>query len=858
MKTIAHKSEPKLLKKILNTLRKLPSYSSIEFELLEQVLASAESVYLDKDDILLKDGDKQSNILYILIKGLLSVEKDSTEIATLSSPGKLVGELSVLTAGSRTADVIAKKETHVVAIDSSFLNDESDSQFRFAYLKVLSTILAEKLMATTEKAKLYEDAVFEANQAEELSEQLKEELQQRLFQIKLYSQVVESNQDAIFVCGQNGIMKECNQAFCELLGYKQSQLDGLNIHDVIDHLFASGKRKLTSIEETGWHGERNIIKADGEIFPGLITISPVISNKTKQYAVNIRDISLQREYEDSLLEKNRELRSTYQVLEETVYELEKSNQFKNRFFSNVTSQLKTPLISIQTLSELLRKMSANREIAKYVDNIVSEQQKLEQMVDNILVMTEVNKDLTDLNLSVFHIQDLLGKALDNKILYLNKSQHSLMADKAKLKKALRECVHYLAKSSKNADSEVVVYHYYDKNRAAHHIIFSHKVLVKAQVKALQSEESQIVEDIEGQIQDAELHLPLVKRIIEIHNGQFNLFQKNGQAVIKVVLPSEPEQGLAQTPTVMIIDDDLESRKQYAHIIQGLFETVTLFEFTDQVKAMNSMNTLNPDVIIIDPKFEKAEWDYDEYLNKILEHKPEASIVFVITNELKTPEHRNKILALDIKEFLGKPFNEADLEFRLNQLFSTHQQITVMSKNINKALESAFTDGLTGLFNRRYYDKFVEEAFMKAQIQGHVCSVILLDVDNFKHYNDTNGHQFGDEVLSSVGELLKNNTRQDDMPARYGGEEFVVVLPHTSKSMAKVFADKIRKSIEKQTFPKEASQPLGMVTASFGVASFPEDGQTVHEVVERADNALYEAKESGRNRVVTAGKKKTKK
>ena len=168
----------------------------------------------------------------------------------------------------------------------------------------------------------------------------------------------------------------------------------------------------------------------------------------------------------------------------------------------------------------------------------------------------------------------------------------------------------------------------------------------------------------------------------------------------------------------------------------------------------------------------------------------------------------------------------------------------------KLEQQASTDALTGLWNRHYFQQFADRESARAKRYQVPLSAIMIDVDHFKHYNDTNGHQQGDEVLRRVALLLKNNLREVDAVARYGGEEFVVILPDTGLIGAMKAAGKLRRAIEQHAFPYGDQQPLGRVTASFGVSSLalkePEEG--VDQAVGRADASLYASKEFGRNRV----------
>jgi len=163
---------------------------------------------------------------------------------------------------------------------------------------------------------------------------------------------------------------------------------------------------------------------------------------------------------------------------------------------------------------------------------------------------------------------------------------------------------------------------------------------------------------------------------------------------------------------------------------------------------------------------------------------------------------------------------------------------------------AITDGLTGLFNHRYFHEKWREEIKRSERFGEPTSLLIIDVDWFKNYNDRQGHPRGDVVLRDLAHLLERNFREVDVVARYGGEEFAVILPRTAKEDAHHLADRIRAQVEEAPFPHQEVQPGGTITCSFGLATYPDDGATASTVLERADQALYAAKQDGRNLVVT--------
>lgn len=159
-------------------------------------------------------------------------------------------------------------------------------------------------------------------------------------------------------------------------------------------------------------------------------------------------------------------------------------------------------------------------------------------------------------------------------------------------------------------------------------------------------------------------------------------------------------------------------------------------------------------------------------------------------------------------------------------------------------QSAATDGLTGIANRRNFDVTLDRYLARAVSTFEPVSLVLLDIDHFKKLNDQHGHQTGDDVLRQVAALLVEHARVIDVPARYGGEEFAVVLPECAEQEAGVVAERLRRAIEQ-------APTLVPITVSAGVATFPEHGATSEALIRAADDALYVAKDAGRNRVVAA-------
>ena len=189
-----------------------------------------------------------------------------------------------------------------------------------------------------------------------------------------------------------------------------------------------------------------------------------------------------------------------------------------------------------------------------------------------------------------------------------------------------------------------------------------------------------------------------------------------------------------------------------------------------------------------------------------------------------------------------------------------QQITILSNIIAIAINNAslykdveqlsYTDGMTDLHNYRYFELRLKEEVQRHNRTKLGLSLLILDVDYFKNFNDTLGHQAGDTVLRKLGQILKETVRENDIVARYGGEEFAVILPAVDREGALVLAERIRYNVETTNFEGEHVQPGGRITVSIGEASLPQDSTNYEDLIRKADTALYAAKNAGRNLVKT--------
>jgi len=297
------------------------------------------------------------------------------------------------------------------------------------------------------------------------------------------------------------------------------------------------------------------------------------------------------------------------------------------------------------------------------------------------------------------------------------------------------------------------------------------------------------------------------------------------------------------PQLALVEGDNLLREQFASLIEKNWENVQLETYETPQTFLQSENQLI-DLLIMDPGSSQS---MNEIRDCILVSKQRARAIMIVSDFAEDTENRRLLSQWGVSEFLAKPCHEFDFEHALNRQRVIHYR----ERELKRVEEAADTDRLTGLANRRRLDEFVEALVTLYPEERAPFSLVISDVDNFKHYNDTHGHQMGDVVLARISGILKNRVRRGDLAARFGGEEFVVILPKCGSENAMRIAEQLRVAVEEEDIPYQDQQPLGNLTATFGVATFPEDADDVETLLKKADDCLYKGKESGRNVVISA-------
>jgi diguanylate cyclase (GGDEF)-like protein len=282
-------------------------------------------------------------------------------------------------------------------------------------------------------------------------------------------------------------------------------------------------------------------------------------------------------------------------------------------------------------------------------------------------------------------------------------------------------------------------------------------------------------------------------------------------------------------SILIVDDDKANIIALTHILTPEY---TVYAAKDGPEAIEAVNEHLPDVILLDILM--PEMDGFEVLSLLKGDEKTRAIPVIFVTGLGDLENEEKGLGLGAADYMSKPFSPAIVRLRVKNQIQILNQIE-MIRNIS------VTDPLTELSNRRDFDYRMHLEWDHAVRNRTPLSIFMIDIDNFKDYNDEYGHLQGDAVLKDVAATIKQSfNRSVDFAARWGGEEFAVLLPNTDLSGAMVIAELIRKNVEKTS-----------LTVSIGVATHtPEHLDLISDFINSADKALYNAKKTGKNRVCT--------
>lgn len=297
--------------------------------------------------------------------------------------------------------------------------------------------------------------------------------------------------------------------------------------------------------------------------------------------------------------------------------------------------------------------------------------------------------------------------------------------------------------------------------------------------------------------------------------------------------------------VLIIDDSENVRTQIAKELQtaALFERI--YQAGDGIEALKLLLETPIDLVLCD--LEMPRIDGYKLLGMISARKELRDIPVIMLTGHGDSELKIKLLGQGASDYVTKPFNPGELIARVKVHLKIKNLQDELKKSNERLKQLSDTDPLTLIYNRRYMMNMLGKEIQRAERKGTHLSLVMIDIDHFKHVNDKYGHQSGDQVLVSLAEISQVELRSYDFIARHGGEEFVMTLPETTHEDALMIAERLRTRIQSHAFTGSLKGLI--ITASMGVATYPTDFITsLPDLIREADDAMYRAKAAGRNRV----------
>ena len=310
--------------------------------------------------------------------------------------------------------------------------------------------------------------------------------------------------------------------------------------------------------------------------------------------------------------------------------------------------------------------------------------------------------------------------------------------------------------------------------------------------------------------------------------------------------------------LLVVDDEETLRSVVSQVLSA--DGFTVAEAASGEEALEAFKLSSHPLVLTDIRMGGVSGI--ELLTEIKRHNPDTQVVIMTSHA--SLDSALTALRAGAYDYLVKPFESLDLISAVAaraaekaRLVTRNRELLEQLKRANEELleanvtlkEMAVRDGLTSLYNHRYFQEALALEVARCKRYEKQCGLIFIDVDNFKKYNDTHGHPEGDQLLRTLAHILSSHLRSSDLAARYGGEEFVLLLPETSKDAALMIAEGLRQRVAEQPFAGRETQPLGRVTISIGVAGFPGDGTEAAALLACADLLLYKAKHGGKNMVV---------
>ncbi len=564
------------------------------------------------------------------------------------------------------------------------------------------------------------------------------------------------------------------------------------------------------------------------------------------------------------------------LLKEQAVELDRArerlflaNQVKGEFLSHMSRELRTPLNNVIDYANLARERfqgAVPDKLCDYLKNILENSVRVRTMIDRILELCSVDIGMSSFLPESFDLRatletilaDLTDAAVDKGITIQTRYQGDMghiIADEKKFRFIMEELLTNALKfSPEGSRISVLAREVKVSDESAGSFL---EISVTDQGIGISREDMERIFSGFEQVDTSHiasgslgLGLSLVKRMVELHGGKIWVESYPGEgSTFTFLLPRggmlPPE---SATPRIIVAISEPKLAQMLVHCLKE--EGYEVDSAANGLEVLDKGLASPPDLFLVErslPGMNGSDVCLQLKSRERIKHIP-VIIIYPATFHGRKP----KAARIGADGYYVYPFDVTEMLANIRRLILQKLNFEYLRKSYEIAAAQACTDPMTGLYNRLHLWRTLDRELERAARYGRLCSAIMIDIDFFKNYNDMYGHLKGDEVLKKAAEIFRQNIRNTDISVRYGGEEFLIIMPETGKDLALRVGEKLRKAFEEWPFPLEETQPGGRLTVSVGIATFPEDAPDARTLVDKADKALYRAKEDGRNCVVAWG------